>query len=249
MKKIGWFTTARGPGSLNLFTTMMENLKSERIQAQIAFVFINREVKGNQFRTKLIAMAQEAGIPVVIYPSDTFQPELKEKDIEAWREAYGAGLRERIAPYPMDLGVLAGYMLIVDRGTCAGHSIINLHPALPNSYTGTWEEIVGQVVDNGDECYGAMVHICTPELDRGEVIAYDSFLLRDLRRRIAERNELVKAIRAVEVRREAPLLMWTIRSVVDGELVLKNGRVFDRSGKRLTEPLCLADRIDRELTG
>ena len=51
----------------------------------------------------------------------------------------------------MDFGVLAGYMLIIDPQTCREHEIINLHPALPDTYKGTWEEIVGQVVDNNDE--------------------------------------------------------------------------------------------------
>ena len=81
----------------------------------------------------------------------------------------------------MDFGVLAGYMLILDPETCRKNVMINLHPALPDSYKGTWEEIVQKVVDNDDDRYGAMVHICTPELDRGDVLSYDSFDVRSLR--------------------------------------------------------------------
>jgi phosphoribosylglycinamide formyltransferase-1 len=249
MKQIGWFTTARGPGSMNLFTTMLHSLDGGEINARLSFVFINRAVKGNQNRAKLIAMAEERNIPVVVYPSDTFMPELKEKDIDAWREEYGKGLRERIEPHPFDFGVLAGYMLIIDKETCRRYPIINLHPALPGTYTGTWEEIVGKVVENEDERYGAMVHICTSQLDRGTVIAYDSFPLDQIRAQVNSEEELVKAVRAEEVKREAPLLMWTIKAIVDGELVLRQGEVFDRFGEKMAGPLCLADRIDRQLRG
>ena len=75
MKFIGWFTTARGPGSFNLFKTIMDNIDNGSIDAKISFVFINREVKGNQIRSKLIGMAEKAGIPVILLPSDTFEPE------------------------------------------------------------------------------------------------------------------------------------------------------------------------------
>ena len=177
MKKIGWFTTARGPGSYNLFTAMLNGIKKGEIDAKLSFVFINRDIKGNQYRMKLVKDAEDNGVPVIIFPSDSFMPDLKQADISAWRDAYGQGLRDRISKYEMDFGVLAGYMLIFDRETCRQYTMINLHPALPDTYKGTWEEIIGSVVENGDEKYGATVHLCTRELDRGEPIAYDSFSL------------------------------------------------------------------------
>lgn len=247
MKRIGWFTTARGPGSFNLFNTMMERMDSGEIKAEISFMFINRDVKGNQNRARMIDMAEAVGIPVVIFPSDSFRPELKEKDMSAWRDAYGESLRQRISRYDMDFGVLAGYMLIFDPETCRKHALINLHPALPNTYKGTWEEIVGQVVDHGDDSYGATVHLCTPELDRGMALSYDSFPLNRFRSRIPSREELVKAIRAEEVRREAYLLMETIKMIVDGEVVLRDGKAFHRSGRRLTHSVCMKTLIDRKL--
>jgi len=247
MKRIGWFTTARGPGSYNLFNTMMESMKKGEIKAKLSFVFINRDVKGNQYRMKIIEMAKERGIPVIILPSDTFRPELKEKDIGAWRDAYGKELRQSISKHEMDFGVLAGWMLIIDPETCRKHTLINLHPALPDTYKGTWEEIVEQVVENGDERYGATVHLCTAELDRGEPLAYDSFETKKLRSSYSSKDELVKAIRAEELKREAHLLMESIRTIVDGDVVLKEGKVFDRLGQRMKSHPCLAERIDKRL--
>ncbi|OPY31362.1 MAG: phosphoribosylglycinamide formyltransferase [Methanomassiliicoccales archaeon PtaU1.Bin124] len=247
MKMIGWFTTARGPGSFNLFSTMMASIKSGEIDAKLSFIFINRDVKGNQYRQRMIDIAKDEGIPVIIFPSDTFRPDLKEKDMATWREAYGEGLRERISQYHMDFGVLAGYMLIIDPETCRHHTLINLHPALPDTYKGTWEEIVGQVVENNDPSYGSTVHLCTAELDRGETLAYDSFPLAGLRSRIKDRDELVKAVRAEELKREAHLLMESIKSLVDGELVVKGGAVYDRKGRKVEDHPDLASRIDSRL--
>jgi phosphoribosylglycinamide formyltransferase-1 len=247
MKKIGWFTTARGPGSYNLFSTMMKGIRNGDIDARLSFVFINRDIKGNQYRMKLVKEAEDSGVPVIIFPSDNFMPDLKQADIDAWREAYGQGLRDRISKYEMDFGVLAGYMLIFDRETCRKYTMINLHPALPDTYKGTWEEIVGAVVDNGDGYYGATVHLCTPELDRGAPIAYDAFPLEKLRARNRSREERVKAVRAEELKREAYLLIGVIRMIVDGEVVLKDGKVFNRRGNLVSEYPNLAARIDAQL--
>jgi len=247
MKRIGWFTTGRGPGSLGLFTTMRSMIKSGEIDAELSFVFLNREVKGNQYRARLIAMAEEDGVPVVILPSDGFRTDLKRSDMEAWRAEYGKAMREPISKHPMDFGVLAGYMLILDPETCERYDIINLHPALPNTYQGTWEDIVHRVAESGDTKYGAMVHICTPELDRGATVAYDEFDISDLRKSIASEEELAKAIRAREVEREVPLLMETIRLLVEGEIKIVGGRLLDREGREKTSVPCLADKIARLL--
>ena len=247
MMKIGWFTTARGPGSLNLLTKMFDVLDSSDIEAQISFVFINREVKGNLFRAKVVKMAEDRNIPVVIFPSDSFRQDLKAKDMDDWRDAYGQELRSRLTNYDIDFGVLAGYMLIFDPETCRRYSLINLHPALPDTYKGTWEEIVGQVVDNGDERYGSMVHLCTPDLDRGQTIAYDSFTINDLLSSGRSKENLVQSIRGIEVEREAYLLMETIKHIVNGSIVLKDGEAWNGDGSRLSAPLYMSDLIDHEL--
>jgi phosphoribosylglycinamide formyltransferase-1 len=228
---------------------MMDSIMNGSIDAKISFVFINREIKGNQFRMKLVGMAEEADIPVIILPSDSFEPELKEKDLTLWRDAYGKAMRERISEYPMDFGALAGYMLILDPETCRRYTIINLHPALPDTYKGTWEEIVAQVVENGDLRYGATIHVCTPELDRGGTICYDSFFLDNIRAAYSSKDEQIKQVRAEELKREAHLLMGAIKMMVDGDIVIKDGKVFDREGKSIGANACLADRIDEEIHG
>lgn len=243
MNRIGWFTTARGPGSLNLYKTIIDRIDSGDINAELAFIFINREIKGNKYRAEIVNSAESRGIPVVILPSDSFEPDLKKKGMTEWRNRYGEKLRESISGFHMDFGVLAGYMLIFDDVTCTQYPLINLHPALPNSYQGTWMEIIGQVIDNNDEHYGSMVHICSPELDRGDTIAYDCFDVASAAGS-GTRDEKIERVRAEESRREAPLLMETIKMLVNGEIILKDGHLYDSNGNRMNEYPCLADRIN-----
>lgn len=247
MKRIGWFTTGRGPGSLGLFSTVRSMIKSGEMDAKLSFVFINRDVKGNSNRAKLIAMAEEDGVPVIILPSDGFRNDLKGKDMDAWRRAYGKAMRERIAEHPMDFGVLAGYMLILDPDTCSSYDIINLHPALPNTYQGTWEEIVRRVAESDDETYGSMVHVCTPELDRGATVAYDEFVIDDLRMRFSSKDDLASALRERQRIREVPLLMETIKMLADGKVTLVKGDLKDCQGRLIRSAPNLASTIDRLL--
>ena len=41
--KIGWFTTARGPGSMGMYSNVVNAIQSNTIDAEISFVFSNRE--------------------------------------------------------------------------------------------------------------------------------------------------------------------------------------------------------------
>jgi phosphoribosylglycinamide formyltransferase-1 len=245
MKRIGWFTTGRGPGSLGLFSTMRSMIRSGEMDAKLAFVFLNREVKGNPNRTKLIAMAEEEGVPVIILPSDGFRNDLKKKDLNAWRAAYGKVMREKISEHPMDFGVLAGYMLVLDLDTCSKYDIINLHPALPSTYQGTWEDIVRQVAESEDTTYGSMVHVCTPELDRGATVAYDEFGIDDLRKKFSSKEELASALRERQRSREVPLLMETIRMLTEGQVILVRGRLVDDQGRPISKAPNLASSIDQ----
>jgi phosphoribosylglycinamide formyltransferase-1 len=102
-------------------------------------------------------------------------------------------------------------------------------------------------VENNDGQYGATIHLCTPELDRGEPIAYDKFELDRLKAKYKSKDELVKAIRAEELKREAYLLIGTIRMIVDGDVTLKDGKVFNRRGNRVSDYPNLAEIINTEI--
>lgn len=232
---------------MGLFTTMLTKIGKGETDAKLSFVFLNREVKGNQYRAKLVALAEKNGIPVLILPSDGFRSDLRANDLSAWRDAYGRAMREKVSEHPMDFGVLAGYMLILDPETCSTYDIINLHPALPNTYQGTWEEIVRRVAESDDVTYGSMVHVCTPELDRGATVAYDEFSINDLRGRFTSDEELASALRERQRSREVPLLMETIRMLADGEVSLHKGELLDARGRSVGSAPNLAKVIDRSV--
>lgn len=230
---------------MNLFRSVLDRIDRKEIDAELAFMFINRDIKGNENRRQMVQMAKDRGIPVIILSSDGFRPDLKANDMALWRDEYGKEMRKLISRYPMDFGVLAGYMLILDPETCREHTIINLHPALPETYKGTWEEVVQKVVENGDARYGATIHVCTHELDRGDTIAYDSFDITTMRNATTSEDELRKIVRAEGVRREAHLLMSVVKHMASGDLVVKGGKIFDGQGRRLKEPPCLSEEIDQ----
>ena len=54
----------------------------------------------------------------------------------------------RLQGFHPDLCVLAGYMLIVGEEMCQRYNMINLHPAAPGGPTGTWQEVIWQLIDS-----------------------------------------------------------------------------------------------------
>jgi len=69
-------------------------------------------------------------------------------------------------------------MLIVSEELCQKYDMINLHPAPPGGPTGSWQEVIWTLIQNKADTAGAMIHLVTPELDRGPALATASSLLR-----------------------------------------------------------------------
>ena len=84
----------------------------------------------------------------------------------------------RLQDFSPDLCVLAGYMLIVSQEMCRRYNMINLHPAAPGGPTGTWQEVIWQLIDSQAQETGVMMHLVTPELDKGPPVAYCTFPIR-----------------------------------------------------------------------
>jgi hypothetical protein len=92
-----------------------------------------------------------------------------------------------------------------------------------------------------------MMHLVTPELDRGPVVAYGTFSLRgepfepywqeiadkpiEELKRAGENQPLFQLIRSYELSREFPLILATIKSFSRGEINIKEGKIADASGK------------------
>jgi folate-dependent phosphoribosylglycinamide formyltransferase PurN len=272
--KIGWFSTGRGPGSRNLLKTILENSDSGLINAELSFVFCNREQGEAEGSDRYLKMVKDHGLNLVSFSSRNFKPEMRKQGKEdpsimnAWRGAYDQEIMSRLAPYSSDINVLAGYMLIVGQDMCNLYDLINLHPAAPDGPAGTWKEVIWQLITDKAEQSGVMIHLVTKELDKGPPITFCTFPLRGqsidflwerheqaLRRKSldqiiheeGENNPLFKEIRERGVIRELPLLVQTLKTFSEGKIGIDNHQVLVDNHVQ-QEPHCLTEQIEIFIT-
>lgn len=269
MLRLGWFSTGRGPGSRNLLKTVMDGKLRGELDIEIPFVFCNWDnteepnPKKEQ-REMFFKMVGDYGIPLIAESWKKHDPALRKKDEAAWRDSYGALLREKTGMYGFDLGILAGYMLWMDDTTCSEYDMLNLHPALPDGPKGTWEEVIWTLIRERAIEQGAMMHICTSEWDRGDALTYCGFpitggdyskLWEQLDRKLETKtlNEIMasegteeplfKRIREDGAKREQPLIVETIKLFANGEVSIRGKRLY-RDGRKLDGPYDLSTEVN-----
>jgi phosphoribosylglycinamide formyltransferase-1 len=248
----GWFSTGRDLAARQLLQAAWEQMGEGFIPGEIAFVFCDREWGEAEQSDLFLDLVEGFGLETITFSSRRFRPELRKEDLAQWRIAYHQEVMERIAPYTYDLLVLAGYMLILSPEMCLRCPMINLHPALPAGPTGTWEEVIDKLIKERAETTGAMMHLVTPELDRGLVIGYYSFPIQGgafapfWEGNLTERGPLFWLIRQEGVRREIPLIVLTLKAVAEGKIRIKDGKVVDSTGKEL-EGLPLTQEVEEYL--
>lgn len=273
MLKIGWFSTGRDEAARDLLTTVVDKIKDGTIDGEIAFVFCNREKGEAAESDRFLDLVESYEFPIAIASSKDFKPEMRKdgrKDGEVlrrWRIEYDREIEKVIASYEWDLGVLAGYMLIVGEEFCVGHPLINLHPATPDGPKGSWQEVIWELIENRAERTGVMMHLVTAELDRGPVITYCDFpivggafthlwtamkhkletkTVAEIEKEEDENEPLFLEIRKHGLIREFPLIVHTIKQFSDNNLRIEGGRLIAR-GEALTGGYCLSDDIDKTI--
>ncbi len=253
--QLGWFSTARGKGSRGLLKAAYESIKSRELQAEIAFVFCSRERGESEQTDQFLDMVEAYHLPQVTFSYRKFKSRLgiKVPDqpnvLPSWRADYDREVMTRLQGFHPDLCVLAGYMLIVGREMCQKYNMINLHPAAPWGPTGTWQEVIWQLIASDARESGVMMHLVTPELDKGPVVTYCTFAIRgepfdqywaeikgrpleELKRTQGENNPLFKLIREHGYIRELPLIITTIKAFSQGRVrITTDKKVTDSSGK------------------
>jgi phosphoribosylglycinamide formyltransferase 1 len=250
--KIGWFSTGRGPGSRGLLTAAHNAIASGEIKAEIEFVFCSREPGDAEGSDQFLRLVQEYQLPLVALSYQSFRKAKgacppQAGDIPAWRLDYDREIMARLKPFKPDLSILAGYMLVIGPEMCRRYKMLNLHPAAPGGPKGTWQEVIWQLIAEMAQSTGVMMHLVTPELDRGPVVTYCTFPIRggafeplwqqldshpidEAKKTEGEENALFKLIRAEGVKREIPLILTTIKAFSEGRVEIEDGRVFDASG-------------------
>jgi len=243
---LGWFTTAKGQGSRNLLQAVQERILSGDIDAKIEWIFLTREPGDSPQTDKFIELARSYGIPLVTFSYKKYrenrgaQRGTKVEDLPEWRLDYDREVLKRLAAFPRpQLCVLAGYMLVVGPEICTYYDMLNLHPAAPDGPAGTWQEVVWKLIDEQTESSGVMMHLVTPELDKGPVVTYCRYPIRgpafdglwkqigdstaaDIKASEGEANALFREIRRHGAARELPLIGSTVKAFSRGLIAVKD---------------------------
>jgi len=263
--EIGWFSTGRDKAAIDLLETVQKAIRQGEIrEAEIEFVFCNRKMRESQITDQFLTFVNhDQCLPFATLSSKEFRPELRVKNLKEWRRKYDLEVIRRIKEFPpVDLIVLAGYMLIVSEKLCRRYKMINLHPAAPGGPQGTWREVILRLIESRAKENGVMMHLVTPQLDAGPPVTYCTFSIRDdLNEGLwigAEENykgyleTLFWDIRDRGLRREFPLIITTLKAFSEGKIKIdqKNKKILNAerevvNGYNLTEEI---DSVIKEKT-
>ncbi|HEY5639990.1 MAG TPA: formyltransferase family protein [Dehalococcoidia bacterium] len=265
--RIGWFATARGQTSGKLLAGALAAIEAGRLDAEVVVVFCNRDPGEAANTDAFHEQVRAAGIPLVTLSSREFRRAAggkiarKDEPLPEWRREYDREVMRLLASYEFDVGMLAGYMLIFCEEAAAKWELLNLHPAAPGGPKGLWQDVIWELIAQGADRAGVMIHLATPELDEGPVVTYCTYPIRggaaddlwqdvDSRGVEAARAEsgedlaLFQEIRRRGVLREVPLVIETLRSFADGRLRIRDKQAVDGSGA-LIDGYDLSEEIER----
>jgi len=254
MLRLGWFSTARGQTSPKLLRAVQEAIQSGRLRARIEVVFCNREAGEDPNTDRFLELVRSYGIPLVCYSYRRFRrerglpPVRQGEPLPPWRREYDREVMRLLEPYSFDIGVLAGYMLIVSDVMCERYPLLNLHPAPPGGPVGVWQEVIWQLIAVKAERSGVTMHLATPEVDRGPPVTYCLYSLRgpsfdplwrevegrsvlEVRATEGEENSLFQEIRRQGVARELPMVVETLRALAEGRVSVRGKEVLDATGR------------------
>lgn len=280
---MGWLSTGRDPAARNLLKTVYDDLAGNNVPASIEWIFAHRDTgdaaPNEEYfqREMFFDLAASMNIPVATYSHVRFMPELRKRGLEEsasaaeaspaleeWRNLFGREVMKvvNVLP-PVDIVIMAGYMLIIGDPELEGMTLVNIHPALPWGPKGTWQEVIHQLIAEGAAEQGIMVHLVTKTLDRGPVISYCRFPIRgeswdglwyqwnneitpESSREDRENHPLFTKIRAEGEIRELPLLRSAIRELAYGNILIRDRKIW-AGGKPQETGVELTEIIERQL--
>jgi len=226
--KIGWFSTGRDKAARELLIVVQKEITKGDLEAEIFFVFSNREPGESQESDRFFKLVEKYRFPLICFSSKKFQsPSGWERLSLQWRLEYDREVMKQLEGFQPDLCILAGYMLIVGEEMCRKYKMINLHPAAPGGPTGSWQEVIWQLIKRGAEKTGAMMHLVTPELDKGPPVTYCTFPIKDDSNKVLwegvakgkgnAKQNLFWEIRRRGLQREFPLIVTTLKAFSEGK--------------------------------
>lgn len=235
---------------------------------EVPFILSTRQKGENPTTDQILKDLEKERIPVICV-STRIHRESRSKD---WRDNYGSEVLEKLYPFlPTDLVFAFGDMTIWPKIMCEKLRGLNLHPDLPGRFKGEWYNVIAQIVENRSEKAGVMIHLLTPELDKGPMITTCNFLLTDppfdklwdtlpknpdgIKELIEEQRSLKEnpthplwqEIRKQGLMREFPLIELTLNRFSEGKLRLEGQGVLDFAGREIREGIDLSGQIDRRI--
>lgn len=266
MKKFGWFSSGRDEAARELLRVVYEGVQKGDLPGEIGFVFLSAEEGEDKESDQFIDFVKDCKLPLYTFSASRFQPELWKNNRVEWRNNFHREIEKTLPLKEVVFSVLAGYMYIVSADFCRKYRLLNLHPALPGGPAGTWQEVIWKLIEQRAKKQGAMIHLVTEELDRGTPLTYFSFSLTDekfkpywedlyarlknmslseVKETVGEELPLFKVIREEGVKRELPLIYFTIKKFLEGEIPEEVEPVLLESEKNF--PLNLNQEIERWL--
>ena len=225
---VGWYTTARGAGSRGMFLAVKNAIETGTLDARFAHVFCNRDQGDDVTTDRFFDLVHDTGASLVTLSSVRFRRDhggersMPDAPLPEWREACDAAVARLVDPHGATVGVLAGYMLIFTAPFVRTHRLLNLHPALPGGPTGTWREVIRELIRTGASESGVMAHLAIPEVDMGPVASFCRYAIEverpadDVPDAEIEASPLFTTIRAAGLRREAAFLVAALQAEAPG---------------------------------
>jgi phosphoribosylglycinamide formyltransferase-1 len=172
----------------------------ERWPARVGAVIANRaEAPG-------LALARDLGLRAEVLPHASF----------GGREAFDAALGARLDALGAELVVLAGFMRILGDAFVRRYEgrLVNIHPSLLPSFAGL--DTHARALAAGVRVHGATVHLVTPTLDHGPILAQVAVPVRD--------DDDPARLAARVLRAEHRLYPAAVRWLVEGRVRVRAGR-------------------------
>jgi phosphoribosylglycinamide formyltransferase-1 len=248
MYRIGWFSTGRDKAARDLLLTVWNGISRGELKAEISFVFSNREPGEDMESDLFFDLVRDYRLPLIHLSSRKFKATSGPYLSPEWRLEHDREVIKRLEGYAPDICILAGYMLIVGPEMCQRYTMINLHPAAPGGPQGTWQEVIWKLIEAKAGDTGAMMHLVTPELDKGPPVAYCTFPIRgepfdrywkevegyspsQVKIEKDKVEPLFRLIRSEGLKREFPLIVATLKAFSEGRVRVEKGKVLSARGE------------------
>ena len=247
--RVAWFATAKGNSSRALLLAALDAVERGQLDAEIVCVVCNR-VRGQSPNTdQFLDVVEQAGIPLIAESSRDWRRRVggqlsdPEHGLALWRRDFDAHLFQQIERYQPDIGMMAGYMLVISDVICDHLPCLNLHPALPDGPIGTWQQVIQQLIAERAERSGMVLQRVTTELDRGPTVTWAQYPIRGPEfdglwaqhgAQPGEETPLFDAIRHAGASREPTFVLQSLQAVATQIAARGSAGIGDGSGTEIT---------------